>query len=107
MRDTSNELRNQVAERKRVEDALQRSLAQLEECNKELDAFAHTVAHDLKTSLTDIFVYADLLLEDHACMPAADVQASLETIASSSQKMARVVDELLLLEKDRWPSIRE
>ena len=74
VRDTSNELRNQVAERKRVEDALQRSLAQLEERNKELDAFAHTVAHDLKTSLTDIFVYADLLLEDHARMSAEDVR---------------------------------
>jgi signal transduction histidine kinase len=101
VRDTTNELRNQVAERKRVEEALQRSLAQLEERNKELDAFAHTVAHDLKTSLTDIFVYADLLLEDHARMPAADVQTSLETIASSSQKMARVVDELLLLAQMR------
>jgi signal transduction histidine kinase len=101
VRDTTNELRNEVTERKKVEEALQRSLAQLEERNKELDAFAHTVAHDLKTSLTDIFVYADLLLEDHACMPAADVQTSLETIASSSQKMARVVDELLLLAQMR------
>jgi len=106
VRDTSNELRNQVAERKRVEDALQRSLAQLEERNKELDAFAHTVAHDLKTSLTDIFVYADLLLEDHARMPAEDVQASLETIASSSQKMARVVDELLLLAQMRQTDVQ-
>jgi signal transduction histidine kinase len=106
VRDTSNELRSQVAERKRVEDALHRSLAQLEERNKELDAFAHTVAHDLKTSLTDIFVYADLLLEDHARMPAADVQASLETIASSSQKMARVVDELLLLAQMRQTDVK-
>jgi two-component system, sensor histidine kinase and response regulator len=101
VRDTSNELRNQIAERKRVEDKLQRSLAQLEERNKELDAFAHTVAHDLKTSLTDIYVYADLLLEDHARMSAEDVRTSLETIAGSSQKMARVVDELLLLAQMR------
>ncbi len=106
VRDTSNELRHQIAERKRIEDELQCSLAQLEERNKELDAFAHTVAHDLKTSLTDIFVYADLLLEDRACMSAADVQASLETIASSSQKMARVVDELLLLAQMRKTEVQ-
>jgi signal transduction histidine kinase len=106
VRDTSNELRNQVAERKRVEDALQRSLTQLEERNKELNAFAHTVAHDLKTSIADIFVYADLLLEDHARMSAEDVETFLETIASSSQKMARVVDELLLLAQMRQTNIQ-
>jgi signal transduction histidine kinase len=106
VRDTTNELRTQVAERKQVEEALQRSLAQLEERNKELDAFAHTVAHDLKTSLTDIFIYADLLLEDHARMSAEDVRTSLETIADSSQKMARVVDELLLLAQMRQTDVQ-
>ena len=106
VRDTSKELRKQIAERKRVEDELQRSLAQLEERNKELDAFAHTVAHDLKTSLTDIYVYADLLLEDHARMSAENVRTSLETIASSSQKMARVVDDLLLLAQMRQTDVK-
>jgi signal transduction histidine kinase len=106
VRDTSEELRKQIAERKRVEDELQRSLAQLKERNEELDAFAHTVAHDLKTSLTDIFVYADLLLEDRARMSAEDVRTSLETIASSSQKMACVVDELLLLAQMRQTDVQ-
>jgi DNA-binding response OmpR family regulator len=45
-------LRQEIGERKLAEEALRRQTTELEARNAELDAFAHTVAHDLKTPLT-------------------------------------------------------
>lgn len=46
-----------ITERKRAEAALKES-------NEELDAFVYTISHDLRTSITPIVGYADLLRED-------------------------------------------
>src|SRR5512143_3616223 len=47
-----------ITARKQAEGALSQSLAELRERNDELDAFAHTVAHDLKNPATLIVSYA-------------------------------------------------
>ena len=51
-----------MTERKQAEEALRRSNAELQDRNKELDAFAHTVAHDLKSPLSNLMGFADLLI---------------------------------------------
>lgn len=76
--------------RKAAEDALKSS-------NEELDAFAHTVAHDLKGSLTGIIGHSELLCQPEVTLAAQDIQESLQHISNSGHKMARIIDELLLL----------
>lgn len=69
----------------------------------ELDAFAHTVAHDLKSPLAWVAGYADLLQEDGMLTPAERVE-SVQMIQQGAQKMQRIIDELLLLAAVRQQS---
>jgi len=86
-----------ITERKRVEEALRQYAAELEARNEELDAFAHTVAHDLQNPLSLIIGYATVLEEDYAAMPEEKLQGSLQTVARAALRVSRIVDELLLL----------
>lgn len=65
--------------------------------NQELDAFAHTVAHDLKTPLGPLMGLAELLEKYHASLTPDDVQKSLQGIRRNGRKMSNIIDELLLL----------
>ena len=64
---------------------------------KELDAFAHTVAHDLKNPITVIYGYCNLILEHQSRLPADQITSYLETISETSSKMTDIINELLLL----------
>jgi PAS domain S-box-containing protein len=86
-----------VTERKRAEKALRRYAAELEARNEELDAFAHTTAHDLKGPLGPVVGFAYVLAEDYAALPQEDVRRYLRTIAQNGRKMSNIIDELLLL----------
>ncbi len=63
----------------------------------ELDAFAHTVAHDLKNPLGRIVTGLDLLQE--MAMPQLDkqMQEILAISLGGSRQMVQIIDELLLL----------
>ncbi|MCA9934415.1 MAG: hybrid sensor histidine kinase/response regulator [Anaerolineales bacterium] len=63
----------------------------------ELDAFAHTVAHDLKNPLTYIIGFSEILKEELNAHSSPKTEQSLEMILNSSQKMAKIIDDLLLL----------
>jgi len=72
---------------------------ELEAQNVELDAFAHTVAHELKGPLAVLAGFAELL---HTCglSETQRVQAA-QVIWKTSIKMVSIVDELLLLSEVR------
>jgi len=86
-----------ITERKQAEEALRRSNAELRARNEELDAFAHTVAHDLKDSLSFFVGVADLLGTDYPTMPDEDMDRWLQAIEGKGIKMGRVTDAMLLL----------
>ena len=90
--------RQQMAEDKRLaEEALQRHALALEARNQELDAFAHTVAHDLQNPLALIIGYASTLREGCGTMDDKDVELCSNSIVTASQKMSNIIEELLLL----------
>jgi PAS domain S-box-containing protein len=64
---------------------------------KELGAYAHTVAHDLKNPLSLIVGYSNLMLRKEKEALTDSAIASLQTIAKTGNKMAEIVDALLLL----------
>jgi PAS domain S-box-containing protein len=90
-----------ITERKRAEEALRQYTVELEARNEELDAFAHTVAHDLKGPLVPLVCYAEVLEEDYASLPGQKLQQYSRVIAQHGYKMGRIVDELLLLAEVR------
>lgn len=77
--------------------ALEEKLQEVETQNEELDAFSHTVAHDLKNPITILSGYVEFLrldLEDVATDEQTDFLAAIER---SVHKMRNIVEELLLL----------
>lgn len=71
--------------------------ADLEARNRELDAFSHTVAHDLKAPLTYLVGYTNLLLDDPEWQPSDEVRMMLAEIDRSARKMDQIIKSLLLL----------
>jgi signal transduction histidine kinase len=86
-----------IAERKQTQEALLRYAEQLAEQNKELDAFGHTVAHDLKSPLGTINGFAELLLQEYETMSPEDIAKALRYILRTGQKLTTIVEELMLL----------
>jgi PAS domain S-box-containing protein len=86
-----------VTERLRMEEALRQHALELQERNEELDAFAQTVAHDLKSPLGPLLGYANMLNAHHDLMRGEDVEKCCAEIARSVHKMENIVNELLLL----------
>lgn len=64
---------------------------------EELDAYAHTVAHDLKNPLSTIYSYAYYLRDEYREELPEAVRFAIQTITEQSDKAARIVDELLVL----------
>lgn len=71
--------------------------AELRKSNDELNAFSHTVAHDLKSPLGVILGYTDYLATHYAEMPADDLGDSLKNLHTSGRRVVNIIDELLLL----------
>ena len=81
----------------RLIQSLRQHAAELQARTEELDAFAYTVAHDLKEPLGHVLGFAEILEQDYSSLPEQDLRRSLRTIARSSNKMANIINELLLL----------
>jgi signal transduction histidine kinase len=64
-----------------------------------LDAFVHTVAHDLKGPIGLIVGFADMLLEGYTALPNEAIQRALLTMTNSGIKASNIVEALL-----RWPA---
>lgn len=70
---------------------------ELEASNAELDAFAHTVAHDLKGPIGIITGFSALLVERTPRWPQERIQNTARRIKRTGDKMTNIIDELLLL----------
>lgn len=82
-----------VAQTQRLEE----QSVQLQEQNAELNAFAHTVAHDLKHPLTSLIGVTTLLTQATGSLTHTQQQVFLEQILASSQRMSSMINGLLQL----------
>ena len=76
--------------------ARKKAIDALTQRNIELDAYAHTVAHDLKASLSGIRGFSELLLSGENEIDDKKRKEYIKIIANSSKKMNDVIHELLL-----------
>jgi signal transduction histidine kinase len=84
-------------ENARLVEALRQHTLQLEESNEELDAFAHTVAHDLQNPLGIVIGFANTLEDEYTTMSREKLGKYLHMIARNGRIMNNIIDELLLL----------
>ncbi len=82
-----------------LERRVQERTAQLEATNQELEAFAYSVSHDLRAPLRSIRGFSEVLLENHADQLDAHGQALLRRACESSNRMSRLIDDLLRLSR--------
>ena len=85
------QLDQQVQDRTRE---LQDTNKELSRSNDELQQFAYVASHDLQEPLRKIITFSDKLLE-HAEKIPTEGKIYIEKIASSSQRMTRLIDDLL------------
>lgn len=90
-----------ITARKQTDMALAEYATELEQRNRELDAYGHTVAHDLKSPLNLILGYADMLATFSPEELAAEGLNGLQKIMQSATHMAEMIDQLLLLASTR------
>ena len=65
--------------------------------NSELDAFAHTVAHDLKHQLAKILGFSDMLCDSINYLEQDEIVQMSSVIAKGAHKMDSIIREILLL----------
>lgn len=75
--------------------ALEARARELAAANQELEAFSHTVAHDLRAPLRAMDGFASLLKLEHQAVLPASAQRDAEQISRSARRMAALVDGLL------------
>lgn len=96
-----------VTRHKEIEEELRRFNLELQARNAELDAFAHTAAHDLKRPLSVILGFNQLAARRLAAVPDPDpfIEECVRTIERTGGKMADIVNELLMLASVRQAEV--
>jgi signal transduction histidine kinase len=69
----------------------------LEQANRNLEAFAYLVSHDLRAPLRAMDNYSAMLLEEHGPALGDEGRASAEQIQAASGRMGELIDALLRL----------
>ncbi len=85
----------EIQQRKRTQRVIEKSAAQLELTNKELESFSYSVSHDLRSPLRAIDGYSRMFEEDFADKLDDEGRRLLSVIRASSKKMGQLIDDLL------------
>lgn len=90
-----------ISDKKRFEDELQHINRDLQSRNEELNAFAHSVAHDLKNPVSVIKGLAGLLESDLYAYEPDELYEIIHRMKSAGDSMESIIDALMLLSRVR------
>jgi PAS domain S-box-containing protein len=108
------ETNNDISDRKRREDEicqlndeLGKRTAALEASNKELEAFAYSISHDLRAPVRHIAGYTELLQKHASSIVDEKSHRYIITILESAKRMGTLIDDLLAFSKIGRAEARE
>ena len=104
------DIKVEMEQRKKVEEEVKKLNAdleirvlertsQFEEANKELEAFAYSVSHDLRAPLRAIDGFSKFVLEDYGRKLDKEGQRLLGLIRNNTQKMDQLITDILTLSR--------
>jgi PAS domain S-box-containing protein len=99
-----------IRERRRAQEAVRQLNAmleqrvaerteQLEAANRELEAFAYSVSHDLRAPARAVDGFAGILVEDYGPRLDAEGLRLCGVVRGEAQRMGRLIDDLLMLSR--------
>lgn len=88
---------NDITHLKRAQESLEHKVAELKTQNEALDAFAYTVAHDLKNPISSMMGFADLIQSYQGRMSPDEVVQNARAILDSGEHLKQMIHSLLLL----------
>lgn len=99
-----------AVERKRFVTKIEKLNKQLDQKNKDLEAFMNAATHDLKAPLRSVFALCDWIKEDHTESMNSEITEQLDKIQNKSLHMTNLIDSLLNYasvgnEKTPWTTV--
>jgi light-regulated signal transduction histidine kinase (bacteriophytochrome) len=95
LRQAVDELEREVAERRALNEELAKRSDELQAINKELEAFAYSVSHDLRAPIRHISGFTELLQKNVATVVNDRGQRHMSMILESAKRMGNLIDDLL------------
>ena len=94
-----------ISAHKSAEANLRRYTTDLHSRNEDLDAFSHTVAHDLKNPAGLVVGFAETMLANLEAFSLDEIRHYLQLISRNGRKIDDIINELLLLASVRQEEI--
>lgn len=82
-----------------LEELVNERTIELQNLNKELEAFSYSVSHDLRAPLRAVNGFSRMLLEENSDILSEDSLSYLDRIIKASVKMERLIDDLLQISR--------
>jgi len=108
------ETNNDVTDRKRREEEIRnlnvelgKRSTELEASNKELEAFAYSISHDLRAPLRHVVGYTELLQKHATSVLDEKSRRYMTTIQDSAARMGNLIDDLLSFSRISRAETRE
>ncbi|MEW6108362.1 MAG: ATP-binding protein [Nitrospirota bacterium] len=75
--------------------AIEKSSAELAKANKELEAFAYSVSHDLRAPLRNIDGFSKILLDEYSEKLDEQAEHYLKRVRTGTERMSLLIDDML------------
>jgi len=90
---------NEITQRKKTDEALKRYTAELEVSNKELEAFAYSVSHDLRAPLRTLDGFSQAVLDDYGDKLDDTGKDYLRRVRDAAKHMDQITRDMLTLSR--------
>lgn len=84
-----------ITARKAAEEKIKNLNAELEEANKELEAFGYTVSHDLRSPLTTINLSCQVIMDLCGSKISDQCKSVMQEICEATERMGQLISSLL------------